>query len=157
MNNSIKGLLLVGGKSTRMGSDKSELTFHDGKTQTERGLELLASVCDETFLSVREDQGTDGNSIIDAFGEIGPLGAIASAQQAHPDATWLVLACDLPLLEKEHLQALVDGRDTSHDATYFTSATDGNVADQRWRRLRDARHGDSGQHRRRTRTEEVPG
>jgi molybdopterin-guanine dinucleotide biosynthesis protein A len=124
MNNCIKGLLLVGGKSSRMGSDKSELTFHDGKTQTERGLELLASVCDETFLSVREDQGTDGNTITDAFGPIGPLGAIASAQQAHPDATWLVLACDLPLLEKEHLQSLVDGRDTSRDATYFTSATD---------------------------------
>ena len=121
----MKGLLLAGGRSRRMGTDKATLTFHDGKTQIERGLELLNSVCDECFLSVRADQGTDGNAIIDAFGEIGPLGAIASAQQAHPDIAWLVLACDLPLLEEQHLQSLVDGRDTAREATYFTSSTDG--------------------------------
>ena len=124
MNHCIKGLLLVGGKSSRMGSDKSELVLRDGLTQRERGIQLLESVCAETFVSTREDTG-EKNTIADAFGSIGPLGAIASAQQAHPDATWLVLACDLPLLEKEHLEALVDGRDTSRDATYFTSATDG--------------------------------
>lgn len=120
----MNGLLLVGGKSTRMGSNKSELTFRNGQTQRERGVELLRSVCDQVFVSTRKDTGED-NTIVDAFGEIGPLGAIASAQQAHPESTWLVLACDLPLLEISHLQTLVDGRNSSLDATYFSSATDG--------------------------------
>jgi len=121
----MNGLLLVGGRSRRMGSDKSELTFHDGLTQRERGIKLLESVCDQVFVSVRNEEDADDNSIVDAFGEIGPLGAIASAQQAHPNSAWLVLACDLPLLDESHLKTLCEGRDPSLEATYFTSATDG--------------------------------
>jgi len=123
----MKALLLIGGKSSRMGTDKSELIFRDGLTQKQRGLQLLTSVCDEVFISVRDDDAAAKEStptIIDAFGSIGPLGAIASAQQFDPDATWLILACDLPLLEKENLTTLINARDTSKDATYFVSATD---------------------------------
>lgn len=121
----MNGLLLVGGKSSRMGSDKSELIFRDGLTQKERGLKLLSSVCDKVFVSVRDDQTNEDNTIVDAFGEIGPLGAIASAQQADPTTTWLVLACDLPLLEEQHLQTLLQNQQTGVDAVYFSSATDG--------------------------------
>ena len=121
----MKALLLIGGKSSRMGTDKSELIFRNGLTQKQRGLELLSSVCEDVFISVRDDQDAAENAIVDAFGEIGPLGAIASAQQADPTATWLVLACDLPLLEQTDLQNLIDSRDPDSDTTYFTSATDG--------------------------------
>lgn len=106
-----------------MGSDKSELILRNGLTQKERGIKLLESVCDQVFISTSEDKGEE-NTIPDAFGSVGPLGAIASAQQADPDAAWLVLACDLPMLEQDHLQTLVDSRDSTLDATYFTSSTD---------------------------------
>ena len=120
----MKGLLLIGGKSSRMGKDKSELIFRDGLTQKERGIQLLESVCDEVFLSVSSDSAHEGNTIPDAFGETGPLGAIASAQQAYPDAAWLVLACDLPLLEKNHLEKLANERGSESAAVYYTSAID---------------------------------
>lgn len=120
----MKGLLLVGGKSSRMGSDKSELVLRDGLTQRERGIQLLESVCDDVFVSTREAT-KEPNTIADAFGSIGPLGAIASAQRNDPDSAWLVLACDLPLLEQEHLTDLTNSRETKKDATCFTSATDG--------------------------------
>ncbi|NWK56706.1 NTP transferase domain-containing protein [Verrucomicrobiaceae bacterium N1E253] len=120
----MNGLLLVGGKSSRMGTDKSTLVFRDGLSQKERGLKLLASVCDKVFTSVRDDQETEASTIVDAFGPIGPLGAIASAQQSAPNTPWLVLACDLPMLETSHLQALVDAHQENKDATYFLSATD---------------------------------
>ncbi|MFK7911125.1 MAG: NTP transferase domain-containing protein [Akkermansiaceae bacterium] len=120
----MKGLLLVGGKSSRMGSNKSELVLRDGLTQRERGEKLLESVCDEVYVSTRDDAG-EKNTITDAFGSIGPLGAIASAQQNDPNSAWLVLACDLPLLEPEHLTQLADLRQPEKDATCFTSATDG--------------------------------
>ena len=119
----MNGLLLVGGKSSRMGSDKSELILRDGLSQRERGIKLLESVCGQVFISTSEDTG-EGHIIADAFGSVGPLGAIASAQQAKPDTAWLVLACDLPLLEQEHLQTLVDSRESTLDATFFTSSTD---------------------------------
>jgi len=127
----MKALLLIGGKSSRMGTDKSELIFRDGLTQKQRGLQLLTSVCDEVFISVRDKASAAKESsptIIDAYGPIGPLGAIASAQQHDPNSPWLVLACDLPMLETSHLQQLIDIRNTdgqNKDATYFTSATDG--------------------------------
>lgn len=123
----MKALLLIGGKSTRMGTDKSDLIFRDGLTQKQRGIQLLSSVCDEVFISVRDEDAAAQEShptLVDAFGPIGPLGAIATAQQSDPTATWLILACDLPLLEEEHLQTLINARDTAKDATYFVSATD---------------------------------
>ena len=119
----MKGLLLVGGKSSRMGTDKSGLVLRDGLSQRERGLKLLASICDDAFVSTASDEG-DG-CIPDAFGNIGPLGAIASAQQHDPGCAWLILACDLPLIEQEHLDSLAESRSPEHDATFFTSSTDG--------------------------------
>ena len=123
MSQHIYGLLLVGGKSSRMGTDKSEMVFRDGLSQRERGLKLLESVCDQVFTSVAEGEGE--NIIPDAFGNIGPLGAIASAQKHSPDAAWFVLACDLPLLETEHLETLKAAHQPEHSATYFSSASDG--------------------------------
>ncbi len=119
----MKGLLLVGGKSSRMGTDKSEMIFRDGLTQRERGTQLLESVCDEVFISVAEGSGE--NIIPDAFGNIGPLGAIASAQKHSPDATWLILACDLPLIEQNHLADLASAHSPDIKASYYNSATDG--------------------------------
>lgn len=119
----MKGLLLVGGKSSRMGTDKSEMIFRDGLTQRERGIKLLENICDEVFISVAEGEGD--RIIADSFGNIGPLGAIASAQKHSPEATWFILACDLPLLETTHLEALKSTHQPDSNATYFSSATDG--------------------------------
>lgn len=119
----MNGLLLVGGKSSRMGSDKSKLVLRDGLSQKQRGLKLLNSVCNQVFISTSEDTSEPG-TIPDAFGPIGPLGAIASAQKSDPSSPWLVLACDLPLLEEEHLITLIENRSITHEATYFVSAGD---------------------------------
>jgi molybdopterin-guanine dinucleotide biosynthesis protein A len=42
----------------------------------------------------------------------------------HPAAAWLVLACDMPFVDRELLSALVEGRDSAKDATAF-AASDG--------------------------------
>ena len=49
------GLVLSGGKSTRMGTDKGLITYH-GIPQREYIYKLLEEVCDATFLSIRDDQ-----------------------------------------------------------------------------------------------------
>ncbi len=111
----LKGLLLVGGKSSRMGKDKSDLVYQDGLTARERGAALLRSVCSQVYFSQREGAG-DG-VISDAYGEIGPMGAIASAMDMDPEAAWLVMACDLPLVTTETLKLLV--RERQDSATAF--------------------------------------
>ena len=122
----MNGLLLIGGKSSRMGTDKAELVIRDGMSQKQRGLKLLSTFCENVYLSTSEALSTSEPYISDRFGSIGPLGAIASAQQSQPNTAWLVLACDLPMIEEVHLQNLIDARNEQKDAVYYKSASDQN-------------------------------
>ena len=120
----LKSLILVGGKSTRMGSDKAFLDYH-GKPQYAILADILRGLNIETFISCREEQAaqfTDNHSVItDTFLELGPFGAILSAFREDPNAAWLVLACDLPLLDAETLQFLIENRNPHLTATSFKS------------------------------------
>ena len=51
----LNGLVLAGGKSTRMGKDKGQISYH-GIPQSTYLYNLLKDICDNTFLSIREDQ-----------------------------------------------------------------------------------------------------
>ncbi|MCB0635493.1 MAG: NTP transferase domain-containing protein [Lewinella sp.] len=121
------GLVLAGGKSTRMGEDKGLIDYH-GRPQREYLYELLGQATKEVYYSLAPDQAADGlgdHLIRDTFTGLGPYGAILSAFRQQPDAAWLVVACDLPLLDREALQALIQARDTSRIATAFHNAETG--------------------------------
>lgn len=105
MNTPLYGLLLTGGKSSRMGEDKAQLIYRDDNPEWLRLSHLLDSICERTLLCHRSDQDFGVPSIIDPG--TGPLSAIHTAQQAYPEVDWLVLACDLPLLEKACLTELL--------------------------------------------------
>lgn len=130
MSAPLYGLVLAGGRSRRMGRDKAALEF-DGRTQLERAFALLQPLTARCFISVRADQLEDPlrarfPQIVDLpNGLEGPLGGIRAAQLAHPDAAWLVVACDLPLLDAATLQHLIARRDPQHLATAFRSTRDG--------------------------------
>ncbi|MGJ8673382.1 NTP transferase domain-containing protein [Rubritalea sp.] len=116
------GLLLVGGKSTRMGQDKSQLIYRGDTPEWIRLFSVLESTTEQAFLSHRADQDFGKLAIIDPAE--GPLCAIHAAQQAHPEARWLVIACDLPLLEANTLELLTRSADITKDATSFASNVD---------------------------------
>ncbi|MBM4217845.1 MAG: molybdenum cofactor biosynthesis protein MoaAD [Gammaproteobacteria bacterium] len=123
------GLLLTGGRSSRMRRDKAALEYR-GRTQLEDAYELLASVTKRAFISVRPDQVNEPlrqrfPQIVDAQTELGPLAGILAAQGAHPHAIWLVLACDLPFLDGSVLRYLLERRDREGYATAFRSTHDG--------------------------------
>ncbi len=113
LNDKIYGLVLAGGKSTRMGQDKGLLTYH-GKPQREYLYEMLSSVCEKTFMSIRKEQApeisTNLNVIIDKDEYKGPYNGLLSAHKTHSDAAWLVLACDLPLMDVSSLKELIASR-----------------------------------------------
>ncbi len=123
----IFGLILAGGFSRRMGQDKALLQFH-GLPQVEFIFDLLQEFCPQVFLSKRADQKTykDIAFINDSneFSNHGPLGGILSAMKEHPDASWLVVACDLPFINKETIQTLLTQRDPSKTVTAFISTQD---------------------------------
>jgi molybdenum cofactor guanylyltransferase len=123
------GLVLAGGASTRMRTDKAALEYH-GRPQVRWAFELLAKHCAATFVSVRPDQREDPAraglpQIVDRQPGIGPIAGIASALLEHPKAAWLVLACDLPFLTDGTLQHLVAHREPRKIATAYRSTHDG--------------------------------
>ncbi|UWX55994.1 NTP transferase domain-containing protein [Maribacter litopenaei] len=121
-NAKIYGLVLSGGKSTRMGQDKGLISYH-GVPQREHLYSLLEAVCDKAFMSVRQDQQGDipstFNTILDKDEFRGPYNGLLSAHKEYPDVAWLVLACDLPLIDQESLEELIEKRDTKKMATAF--------------------------------------
>jgi molybdenum cofactor guanylyltransferase len=117
----LRALILAGGRSVRMGQNKAELDYH-GRPQWLYLRHLTEELGLETSVSCRPEQaGAFGMSheITDAFVGLGPMGAILSALQQAPDAAWLVLACDLPLLDKPTLQYLIGQRNPAATATCF--------------------------------------
>ena len=117
------GLVLSGGESSRMKRDKGELFYH-GISQVEQTYNLLKEFCSEVFVSCRKEQSEKLHlknlpQIHDRYLNFGPLGAILSAMSSHRNASWLVLACDLPLMNKEVLHKIIDQRDNQKVATAY--------------------------------------
>ncbi|WP_299325172.1 NTP transferase domain-containing protein [uncultured Maribacter sp.] len=126
-NAKLYGLVLSGGKSTRMGEDKGLIKYHN-LPQREHLYHLLNEVCNQTFLSIRKDQEKDiSNSfktILDNDEFRGPYNGLLSAHKAYPEAAWLVLACDLPLMDKKALQELIAARNSDKLASAYADADD---------------------------------
>jgi molybdopterin-guanine dinucleotide biosynthesis protein A len=125
----LAGLLLAGGRSTRMQRDKAALAY-EGETQLARAFRLLSAVVPETFVSVRPDHAADPlraryPQILDRAVGAGPVAGILAAQATLPDRAWLVVAIDLPRLDGETLRTLRDSRVPSALATAYRSAHDG--------------------------------
>lgn len=125
----LQGLVLAGGRSSRMREDKAALTYRQ-RPQLELAFELLAPFVSRAFVSVREDQRDDPlragfPQIVDGPDVEGPIAGIIAAQAACPRAAWLVIACDLPMLDAATLSMLIAGRDASRLATAYRSASDG--------------------------------
>jgi molybdopterin-guanine dinucleotide biosynthesis protein A len=129
MSAPLYGLVLSGGHSSRMGEDKAALAYA-GHTQLERAMALLGARVERAWVSVREDQQADPlrgqfAQIADRRRDLGPMAGILAAQETHPQAAWLVLACDLPLLDEATLVQLVAARAPEAVATAYRSSHDG--------------------------------
>ena len=124
----LHGLVLAGGESRRMGRDKAALDYA-GRTQLEVAFERVSRHCEQAWISVRAAQAHDPvraalPRIVDGTVGQGPIAGIAAAQAEHPDAAWLVVACDLPFLDDTTLEFLVAARGRG-PVTAFRSARDG--------------------------------
>lgn len=119
MKSDLYGLVLTGGKSKRMGSDKNVLKYH-GLPQWKYAIRLLEKFLPKVYLSSRENQNFDHPNIIYDIEEgLGPFGAIRSAFKSYPNTAFLIIANDLPFLDENHIAKLIQQRDPSKAATAF--------------------------------------
>ena len=123
------GLVLAGGRSTRMQADKAALTY-GRRPQLAEAFDLVARHTERCFVSVRADQVEETlraayPQVVDGDLGRGPIAGILAAQARHPECAWLVVACDLPQLDDATLDDLLRRRDPGRLATCFASALDG--------------------------------
>ncbi|MBT8280488.1 MAG: molybdenum cofactor guanylyltransferase [Muriicola sp.] len=111
-----------------MGTDKARLSYH-GASQQEVLHEMALKICDRAFISLRTDQqddlGSEIETILDKNEYAGPFNGILSAHAAFPDVAWLVLACDLPLMNSDTLTKLMHSRDMKKDASALATQASG--------------------------------
>lgn len=123
------GLVLSGGASTRMGKDKALLDRH-GEPQLQATFRLLSGHVQSCFVSLRSDQRAEPvraalPGIVDEIEGAGSAAGLLAAHAAYPQAAWLVLACDLPLLQASTLETLIRARDGRRTAIAYRSPVDG--------------------------------
>lgn len=114
------GLILAGGKSSRMEQDKALINFH-GKSQVDYLSDILAAYCHEVFISAANRSGLlSGKTIIyDQFDLESPLNGILSAFHFDPEASWLTIPVDMPNLHAASIEYLVRHRNPKKTATCF--------------------------------------
>lgn len=122
----VKGLVLAGGRSSRMKEPKAWLNVK-GLTQWEWCDRVLATVCDEVLFSVssqlEKPLAVAAHRLVnDVFNEpCGPLGGIISAFYHNPQTAFFVLACDMPNFDECAVDFLIRHRDPDRMATVFVN------------------------------------
>ena len=94
------GVVLAGGRSSRMGRDKARLAWRDQSLLAHACATLQAAGTCEVVVS---GDYPEYAGIPDALPALGPLGGLASVVDALPDGVLLLVPVDMPLLTPELL------------------------------------------------------
>lgn len=105
---SLTGIVLAGGRSTRMGQDKASLPFGN-ETMLERAVRMVGEVADEVLVVGKVASGFS-RTIPDPIEHLGPLAGIAAGLAASTTDLNLIVACDMPLIKPAVLRRLVELR-----------------------------------------------
>ncbi len=114
-NTPIAGVVLAGGRATRMSEQDKGLILFKNQPLISYALEALSSVCHHTYINANRNL-----SAYEEFGLVvicdltqsfdGPLAGILTTL-LHTDTELLVvMPCDTPFFKAEHLQRLLDSR-----------------------------------------------
>ena len=118
-------LILAGGRSTRMGTDKAKLEV-DGKTMLQRAVDFWKDAMPgaKLYVSVGQQEHFDTlpegvTPICDLTPDLGPLGGLQAAFRETGEELLCLSAVDMPLLKKEALETLQKKRHGCEDICVF--------------------------------------
>lgn len=121
------GLILAGGKSSRMGGKNKALLKLDGLTYIERIASAMRGL-DEYFLSVAPGSSLylEGfTNVEDVYPEMGPMGGLYSALVTAKSDALLVAPCDTPLFSKQLAQYIAG--EVSYDDDILLVENEGHI------------------------------
>ncbi|WP_456324347.1 molybdenum cofactor guanylyltransferase [Desulfonauticus submarinus] len=122
MPKDLVGAVLAGGKSSRLGQDKTMLVFNK-ISLLERSINLLYEVVTEVYVLGKDPALCRANAdgwFQDEIKGIGPIGGIFTGLK-NIGKPLLVISCDLPFLDKITLQELIDGRKQKKETEVMTT------------------------------------
>lgn len=104
----ITGVILAGGKSLRMGTDKG-LVLLNGKKLIEHVLDAVASVTDNVIIIANSNSynGYGYPVYEDIIKDCGPMGGIYTALQKSDADKNLILSCDIPFITSPMLSFII--------------------------------------------------
>jgi molybdopterin-guanine dinucleotide biosynthesis protein A len=109
MKQKVTGIILAGGKSSRMGVEKGLVKFR-GKTLVEYALDALKPVCDEILIS----SNTSAYDFLgypvtsDIYPDCGPMGGIYSCMLKSKNQLNFILSCDTPLVDSSTISLILE-------------------------------------------------
>lgn len=109
MYKDITGIILAGGKSSRMGENKSLLDL-GGKKVIERTADLMRSLFDKVILSTNtpnEFEFLKIQSFKDEFMSAGPLAGIHAGLKNSETENNFIISCDMPLMTEEMINYII--------------------------------------------------
>lgn len=113
-------LILAGGDSSRMHTDKSRLDYH-GQEHQDYTFGLTEQEGVPTYLSYRKDQEADKPphlpKLVDRYEGMGPLAGLLTAFEYQPSCAWLLLPIDLPFIDPLTIRQLIRMRDPQADVS----------------------------------------
>jgi len=110
MYSDITCIILSGGKSTRMGINKSFMKLADD-TIIDRLVNLCKSIFSDILIITNEPELYQFHGLqvyTDIYQNIGPIGGIHSGLVNSSTNTNFVISCDIPLINKQTIEFIVD-------------------------------------------------
>ena len=113
MIDSITGVVLAGGKSSRMGKNKTLLPYHE-KALIFYPLETLSNIFSRVRISASDTELPAGieefPKITDRYAQTGPLGGILSVLETEQRDVFCV-ACDMPFINVDLVRKICEFKD----------------------------------------------
>ena len=112
-------IIFAGGKSKRMGSDKSLLSFGGFDTLTQYQLHKLKQIFKKVYISTKNPNKFNfkANFIIDRHDIYAPTAGFASIYENLDVDRFFVIGVDIPFVDKEVIDKIINEDTTNVDAT----------------------------------------
>lgn len=134
LSTNLKGLVLCGGQSSRMGSDKGLLRILVESAWVVRQCRLLARYTVSMYVSLRAEQIMSYQRVVenvtfipDSMDVQGPLNGLLSAHKTNKLDDFLVLACDMISVKSSALVHLISTYHAFPNADVYLYTKDGQV------------------------------
>ncbi len=126
---SLSGLVLCGGKSSRMGTDKAFLHYHQteqyqfiAKLFSDSGISVIISCNEEQQQKIPVEYSTLIDD--DTFKNNGPISGLLTAFKNNPTLSFILMGCDYPLIQQKHIDLLLSLSQFGFDAVCFVRKSD---------------------------------